>query len=371
MLKLIKNCKIYSPQPLEAKEVLICGEKIVHIGDNISLPSLNVEIIDAKERYLCPGFIDEHVHITGGGGQMGFSSFIGEVPIEELTQTGTTTVVGLLGTDGFVKELSSLYSKCKALDAQGITAYMLTSYYGIPQKTLTGSVAEDLIYIDKVIGCKLALSDDRGPFPTEHEILRIVNQIRLGGFTSGKHGILHIHLGNLETKIDAILSIARQYPSLISYFSPTHTIRTRELFEECIKFAKMGGIIDISTGGTKFTEPHLAVGMALEAGVPLSNITFSSDGRGGVRREDPITKAVTYKPAPLDLNYLEMVQLVKSNILPLEKALTLLTVNPARNLSLSAKGSIAAGKDADFVLLNEDLSISSVYAKGKLMFNKD
>ncbi len=360
-----------SPQPLEAKEILICGEKIIHIGDNISLPSLDVEIIDADGKYVCPGFIDEHVHITGGGGQMGHISFIGEVPVEELVQTGTTTVVGLLGTDGFVKELSSLYSKCKALDAQGITAYMLTSYYGIPQKTLTGSVAEDLIYIDKVIGCKLALSDDRGPFPTEHEILRIVNQIRLGGFTSGKHGILHIHLGNLETKIDPILSIVKQYPSLISYFSPTHTIRTKELFEECIKFAKMGGIIDISTGGTKFTEPHLAVGMALEAGVPLSNITFSSDGRGGVRREDPVSKIVTYTPAPLDLNYKEMVQLVKTGILPLEKALTLVTVNPARNLSLKGKGSIAVGNDADLVFLNDDLSISSVYARGKIMFNNN
>ena len=133
----------------------------------------------------------------------------------------------------------------------------------------------------------------------------------------------------------------------------------------------MGGIIDISTGGTKFTEPHLAVGMAVEAGVPLANITFSSDGRGGVRREDPVTGNVTYKPAPLDLNYKEMVQLVKKNILPLDQALFLVTVNPARNLSLKNKGSIAAGKDADFVLLNEDLSISSVYAKGKLMFNKD
>ena len=360
-----------SPQPLDAKEILLCGEKIIHIGDNLSVSGLDVEIIDAKQKYVCPGFIDEHVHITGGGGQMGHASFIGEVSIEELAQTGTTTVVGLLGTDGFVKELSSLYSKCKALDAQGMTAYMLTSYYGIPQKTLTNSVAEDLIYIDKVIGCKLALSDDRGPFPTEHEILRIVNQIRLGGFTSGKHGILHIHLGNLNTKIDLIHSIIKQYPSLISYFSPTHTARTKELFDECIKFAKMGGMIDISTGGTKFTEPHLAVGIALEAGVPLSNMTFSSDGRGGVRREDPITKVVTYKPAPLDLNYNEMVKSVKNNILSLDQALTLITTNPAKNLSLPTKGSIAPGCDADLVLLNEDLSISEVYARGKLMIKNN
>ena len=57
--------------------------------------------------------------------------------------------------------------------------------------------------------------------------------------------------------------------------------------------------------------------------------------------------------------------LVADGVLPLEGALQLVTSNPARNLSLRQKGRIAAGCDADFVALNEDLSIHSVYAKGK------
>ena len=222
--------------------------------------------------------------------------------------------------------------------------------------------------LKKVIGCKLALSDDRCSFPTELEILRLINQVRLGGFTSGKHGILHIHLGNLKTRIDVLHSIVDQYPSLISYISPTHCSRTRPLFDTCVEFAKKGGMMDISTGGTRFTEAHQAVALALEAGAPLSNLTFSSDGHGGVRREDPVTGEVTYTPAPLTLNYKEMVALVRDGILPLESALQLVTANPARNLSLRRKGRIAAGCDADFVALNEDLSIHSVYAKGKKVY---
>ncbi len=367
-MELFKHCKIYAPEQLPETQVLTANGKILAIGDNLSVTGLPVEEFDLEGRYLCPGFIDQHVHVTGGGGQFGFASLIPEVTKEELAATGTTTVVGLLGTDGFVKDLPTLYAKVKALDEQGLSAYMLTSYYGLPEKTLMGSVAEDLIYIDKVIGCKLALSDDRSSFPTELEILRLINQVRLGGFTSGKHGILHIHLGNLKTRIDVLHSIVDQYPSLISYLSPTHCIRTRDLFDTCVEFAKKGGMIDLSAGGTRFTEAHKAVGMALEAGVPLAKMTFSSDGHGGVRREDPVTGTVTYTPAPLTCNFKEMAALVTDGILPLESALTLLTCNPARNLSLKTKGRIAVGCDADFVVLDDNLSIHSVYARGKKVY---
>lgn len=362
---LFKNCKIYSPDPLKETEVLVVGDKVAAISDKISISGIDVQEVDLQGRYLVPGFIDQHVHVIGGGGQFGFSSMIPEVTVPELVQVGTTTVLGLLGTDGFVKQLQTLYSKTKALCEQGLSAYMLTSYYGLPERTMMGSVAEDLIFIDKVIGCKLAMSDDRSSFPTEQEILRLVNQVRLGGFTSGKHGILHIHLGNLETKIDTLLSIVDKYPTLISYLSPTHCIRTRPLFDQCVEFAKKGGMMDISTGGTKFTDPWKAVGIALEQGAPLENLTFSSDGHGGVKRVNPETGEVTYTPAPLDINYKAFVNLVKDGVLPIEKALTLLTSNPARNLSLKNKGKIAVGCDADFVVLDDSLAISEVYAMGR------
>jgi beta-aspartyl-dipeptidase (metallo-type) len=362
---LFKNCKIYSPEPLPATQVLVAGEKVIAIEESIRIEGCEVDIHDLEGRCLCPGFIDQHVHITGGGGQFGPASFIPEITMQELVATGTTTVVGLLGTDGIVKELSSLYNKTKALEAQGMTAFMLTNYYGLPEKTMTGSVSGDMVFIDRVIGCKLALSDDRSSFPTKQEILRLVSEIRRGGFTSGKHGILHIHLGDLPQNIDVIHAILDEYPTLVSYFSPTHCIRTAPLFEACVKFAQRGGMMDISTGGTQFTDPHKAVALALEMGAPLENLTFSSDGRGGVKKIDLVTGEVTYTPAPVDKNLKEMIRLVKERILPLEKALMLLTTNPAKNLSLAGKGRIAVGNDADFVVLNDNLSLSEVWAKGR------
>ena len=348
MLTLIKNANLYTPDPIGINDILLSGEKIIHIDKKIELNGVPYQVIDADGKHVVPGFIDQHVHITGGGGQQGYASLVPEVTMSELVSCGVTTVLGMHGTDGFVKDLGTLYAKTKALDDDGLTAYMLTSYYGLPSKTLMGSVADDLIFIDKVIGCKLAMSDDRSSFPTELEILRLINQVRLGGFTSGKGGILHIHLGALPEGIEILLNIARRYPTLISYLSPTHLIRTEALFEQAVALGKLGGMIDFSTGGTKFDTPHRCVMKALEAGVPIDRITFSSDGHGGVRRVNPTTGEVTYRPAPLQLNFKEVVALVKEEGLPLEQAVKLITANPARNLKLLHKGIIEVGADADF-----------------------
>ncbi|MDE5761551.1 MAG: beta-aspartyl-peptidase [Bacteroides sp.] len=367
MLTLIKNADLYAPAHLGKNDILLCGEKIAYVSKAIELNGSYCHAIDVQGKIVMPGFIDQHVHVTGGGGQQGYASLVPEVTMSELVSCGTTTVLGMLGTDGFAKELTTLYAKVKAIDDDGLSAYMLTGYYGLPAKTLMDSVADDLIFIDKVIGCKLAMSDDRSPFPTEQEILRLIHQVRLGGFTSGKGGILHIHLGALPEGIGTLLDIARRYPTLISYLSPTHLIRTESLFMQAVELGKLGGMVDFSTGGTQFDTPHRCVIRALQAGVPLDRITFSSDGHGGVRRVNPETGEVTYRPAPLDLNFREVVALVHEEGLPLEQAVTLITSNPARNLKLRSKGFVAEGADADLCFLTEDLRLTDVVARGQFV----
>ena len=369
MLKLLKNCLVYAPQKLGIMDILVAGEKIVKIDPSIRLSGVEFQEFDLDGKILAPGFIDQHVHISGGGGQTGYSSLVPEVQMSELIACGTTTVVGMLGTDGFVKELTTLYAKCKALEMDGLTAFMLTSYYGLPEKTILSSVANDLIFIDKVIGCKLAISDDRCSFPSESEILRLINQVRLGGFTSNKTGILHLHVGALESGIEVLLEISRKYPTLVPHISPTHVIRTKKLFDQAIGFAKLGGMIDVSTGGTQFDEPYKCVLQAIKQGVSVDRITFSSDGRGGVRRVDPMTGEVTYRPAPLHRNYSETVKLVKDGGLPLEQAFCLITSSPAKNLKIKNKGAIREGYDADFCILDQELRLTEVFSRGELMMS--
>lgn len=366
MFKLIKNGTVYAPHYLGVQDILICGEKIVAIGEGLDIGALDAEVIDATGKVVTPGMIDQHVHTIGGGGQTGYFSLASELPLSKLIECGTTTVVGMLGTDGFVKQLPQLYAKTKAFDMDGITSFMLTGFYNLPTPTITDSIANDMIFIDKVVGCKIAISDDRCVFPTEQELVRIINQVRLGGFTSGKGGVMHVHLGNLSSGLQPLLDIAKKYPSFISYISPTHVGRTKELFAQAIEFALMGGMIDISTGGTKYCEPYEAVLEALAAGVAMERMTFSSDGNAGVRRLDPEKGIDTYKIAPLHLNLQQVIKLIRVGGVAPEEAFKLLTSNPARNMKLKEKGTLAKGFDADLCVFNPDYSLEGVIARGKV-----
>ncbi|MCF7890688.1 amidohydrolase family protein [Candidatus Bipolaricaulota bacterium] len=61
-----------------------------------------------------------------------------------------------------------------------------------------------------------------------------------------------------------------------------------------------------------------------------------------------------------------LVDFVRNQALDLPEALTLFTTNPARRLGVSdRKGSLEEGKDADVLVLSEDLEIEKGFAKGK------
>ncbi len=364
---LIKNAHLYSPEDLGRNDILVGGGKILSIEKRIEVGSFNTKVWDAKGKVLLPGFIDQHVHIIGAGGKHGFSSMTPEVKMTELISCGTTTVVGLLGTDGSTRSIKSLYAKTKSLDSEGMTAYMYTGYYGLEPTHIMDNVQNEMIFIDKVLGCKVAISDIRSSYPTDLELLRLLRQIKVGGMVGEKKGILHIHLGNQPSKMDILFRLVEKHHFPIEHISPTHVGRTKELFEEAIKFAKIGGRIDITTGASKYTEPYDSVLYALSKGVPLDNMTFSSDGNAGLERLDENGNLIGFRKAPVSENFNQAVALVKRGKLPLVDAFKLITLNPANNLGLKTKGQIKLGMDADFCCLNKELELCDVFAKGKHM----
>src|SRR5699024_7574047 len=105
-------------------------------------------------------------------------------------------VIGLIGTDGISRTLSSLYAKAKALEAEGISTYMYTGNYHLPVTTITDSIKEDLMLIDKVIGTgEIAINDFRSSIPSTNELAKIIAETTVGGMLSGKAGVTHFHLG--------------------------------------------------------------------------------------------------------------------------------------------------------------------------------
>ena len=151
MIKVIKHADVYAPQHRGLRDILICGETICAVEERIELTATGapVEVIDLHGAAVGPGYLDGHVHVTGGGGEQGPASRVPECRVSELVSCGVTTVLGLLGTDCITRSLENLQAKTRALSQEGISAYMLTGSYRIPSPTLTGSVMDDIVFIDE------------------------------------------------------------------------------------------------------------------------------------------------------------------------------------------------------------------------------
>lgn len=364
---LIKNANVYSPDSLGYKDVLVGGGKILAIDSKIE-SHRSFSVFNAEGKTMTPGIIDQHIHVIGAGGKHGFSSMTPEIPMTDLIGCGTTTVVGLLGTDGSTRGIKTLYAKCKSLEMEGVSAYMFTGYFGLEPMHITSNVQDEMIFIDKVLGCKIAISDVRSSYPTDLELLHLLRQVRVGGMIAKKKGVLHIHLGALNSKIENLLRIVKDHEFPIENISPTHMGRTQALLDEGIAFGKMGGMIDISTGGTNFTDPHKTIIYALDHGLSIDYLTFSSDGNAGLDKKDENGNLIGFKKAPFDLNLAETIQLINKG-LSITDAFKVVTENPARNLGLTQKGRIEMGRDADLCLFDDEFKLTEVFSLGNQMMS--
>ena len=377
MLKLIKGVSIYAPEYMGVQDVLIADSRILKIAKEIPTEdAYDIEVLDGKGKLLFPGLIDSHVHILGGGGEGSYHTRTPEIMLTDITLGGVTTVVGCLGTDGTTRNMASLLAKARGLEEEGITTYIYTGSYQVPVRTLTDSIVDDLILIDKVVGCgEIAISDHRSSQPTPEEFAHIVGDTRVGGILSGKAGLVNIHMGDGPRMLSYLRYVVEETEIPPSNMLPTHINRSTRLLKDGIDYAKsLGGYVDLTTSSDpdylEEDEVKASTGLRLmlEQGVLEHQITFSSDGQGSL----PIfAKDGTYlglgvgKVTSLYREVRDSILLEKVDI---TQALRPATVNPAALLKLERKGRIAPGKDADLVLVDENsLQIDTVIAMGQIM----
>ena len=89
-----------------------------------------------------------------------------------------------------------------------------------------------------------------------------------------------------------------------------------------------------------------------------------------VRDREPRLKDGTLAGSILDLSQ-AVYNLINHQGLSLVDAVAMASLNPAQALGLRDRGSIEAGKRADFILIDENISIKETYRAGRLVYKKE
>ncbi len=369
---LLRNADVYAPEALGIRHLLLGGGKILWMGEDLPvLPAaLSVEGIDLEGARLIPGFVDGHVHVSGGGGEAGFATRVPAPLLSRYTTAGVTTVIGLLGTDDASRGTAELLAHIYALREQGMSAWGYCGGYHVPPSTLTGSVRGDIAFAEPLIGIgELAISDHRSSQPTLDEFLRLASEAHVSGLMTGKAGIVHLHLGDGARGLELVRQALDGSELPPRVFQPTHVNRRKALFTEALDLAKRGCHVDITAFPVEEGEDAWPAAEALllylDSGAPAEKVSISSDAGGCLPCFDTDGRV-----CGMDVGHsgalLETLSELLARGLPMERALPAFTSNPANLLRLAGKGRIEVGADADLVALDAAGSVRDVWLGGQV-----
>jgi beta-aspartyl-dipeptidase (metallo-type) len=370
MLTLLKNIECFCPEFIGERDILIAGGgiyKITQPGALIDNPLIG-NTVDCRGFCAFPGFVDQHVHITGAGGEEGFQSRTRELEAKELFEAGITTAVGLLGADGTTRGMENLYAKARTLEAAGLTTYIYSGSYSLPPVTLMNSTLRDIVYIDKVIGAgEIALSDHRSSNPDSKELIKLASDVHLGGLIAGKAGIVHLHIGDGKGGLSILREVLAQSDLPAEMFVPTHLNRNPALFRQAVEYGKAGGRVDLTAGEQEGLSVPDALRSLVSEGLELSRVTVSSDAGGSIPAGGSALPEALFD----DFKEIIMQSVKKQLLLTPEEAVRLFTENAAKALKIyPKKGVLREGSDADILITDKEYRLKMLFCMGQAVVNR-
>ncbi|MGE5542119.1 MAG: amidohydrolase family protein, partial [Bacillota bacterium] len=273
--------------------------------------------------------------------------------------------------------------RARTLEADGVTTFLYTgATFEHPIPTLTGRVRTDIIYVDKVIGVGEVSLSELGPSLDSYGsgpqyIAKIAAEAVLSSRIAGKAGIICLQVPGGGRCLEPLFDVLEKTRLPISHFLPAHVNQNNVYFEQIIKFAKMGGTADLTSsyspdaGFPQAIKPSKAARILLESGVPITRITMSTDGNGAHPYGDKDGRPAGSHYLAVSTLYSEFRDLVQAEGFALEDALRVLSTNQAGLMRMpDKKGAIKKGADADLLMIEKDLTLNKVFAKGRLMVDE-
>ena len=365
--KLLKDCDICTPLKLiKNGSILVQGEVIERIGavDESKLPPRS-RVFSYKNRLVVPGFIDIHLH---GGGGIDFCEASPEMVERALRahlRNGTTSLLPSIMTASHeqvlkaIKNLVSIRNKVK--DIPEIIGINLEGPYISKEK----SGAQRTQYIRKpsnaeVMDYILAAEDSLRIMTVAPEAEGAGDFIRF----LTQHNIIP-SAGHTNASYDQIHKAVESGVRLATHlFNAMRGISHRE----------PGAAGALLLNNDVYTEV-IADGIHLHPSIidlivrvkPIEKIILVTDATKffGIKKEPAFTSEGRLFGSTTALS-VALKNMVQFTGLPFQKVLRMVTLNPAKLLSIQdRKGSLKRGSDADMVILDKELNVKEVFVKGK------
>jgi N-acetylglucosamine-6-phosphate deacetylase len=366
------------------------GGIILETGPVDALPAGNINYVPCGGLYLAPGFVDIHTH--GGGGHDFMDGT--EEAIIKASQAhlchGTTTLLPttVASTD---EDLFAAIEAFKNVKKQTTGNPVMPCLPGLhlegPYFNIEQKGAQNPAYI-------------RNPEPAHYEnilehaggnVLRwtvapeLEGALEMGRRLSSR-GIL-MSMGHTDADYGQILAaVDNGYTHVTHFYSCMSTIRRRSGFRilGLIETAYLLDSLTVEIIADGFHLPPELLKLIVKCKDQKKICLVTDSMRGANMKEGPSTLGSLKEgfPAIIEDGVAKLPDrsafagsvatadrlvrvMVQAAGLPLEKAVAMMTCIPAKIAGLDNKGGLFPGKDADFILFDDTITIKKIYIRGK------
>lgn len=381
MLTQLINARILTPQGwMKDGSVLIRDNKILEVT-NCDLAVIGAELIDVKGMYVVPGGVEIHVHGGGGRDFMECTEDAFRAAVHTHMKHGTTSIFPTLSssTVPMIQQAAETCTKLMEEKNSPILGLHLEGHY-LNMKMAGGQIPENI----------------KNPDPNEY--IPIVEQYHCikrwdaapelpGAMQFGKYivakGILpsvahtQAEFEDIRTAYEAGYTHATHFYNAMPGFHKRREYKYEGTVESIYLLDDM--TVEVVADGIHVPPTILRLVYKIKGVERTCLITDAlacadSDSKEAfdprVIIEDGVCKladhsALAGSVATMDRLIRTVVQ--KAEI-PLEDAVRMASETPARIMGVyDRKGSLQKGKDADILVLDEDLNVRAVWAMGKLV----
>jgi len=377
---LLKNCRIVGPEQIIPGDILIEGEKIVEVGKGLK----GDDTINVKGRPVIPGIVDVHVHMRDFKDSKKEDFYSGS---RAALAGGVTTFIDMPNSNPPVIDAKTFKMRVKEAERKSVADF------GINLGITPGNLPE----LDEIAptACKVYMDGTLGEIDDETlkeaaenctvaafhaEDARTIERNR--GYINGSDFLLHGQVREPRAEEIAVKKVADMARRLEKMVHICHI--------SCRK--SLGHLNDFTT--TEVTPHHLLLtetDLKEKKGIAKTNPPLRSHldlrslwealkaNRIDIIASDHAPHKESEKEggvfeAPPGIPNLDVMSrlfftLVNKGTISLSDVVRLMSKNPARIFNLKDKGEIAAGKDADILILDMDekdkIDPDEFYSKAK------